>query len=105
MRYLGVPITASKLSKLECRGLVEKIIGKIRLWATKNISFAGRAQLLNSMVFGMINYWATILILPHEFIDQLNQLCRNYLWGGWQIIKKALHLLDQDLHTQEVWGG
>ena len=82
MRYLGVPVTASRLSKVECRGLVEKIMGKIRLWATKSISFAGRAQLLNSVVFGMINYWATIFILPKEVIDQLNQLCRNYLCRG-----------------------
>ena len=30
IRYLGVLVTASRLSKLECRGLVEKIMGKIR---------------------------------------------------------------------------
>jgi len=30
MKYLGVPITTSRLSKLECRALVEKIVGKIR---------------------------------------------------------------------------
>jgi len=56
MKYLGVLIIVSGLSKLECRTLVEKIVGKIRLWATKNISFAGRAQLLNSVIFGMFNY-------------------------------------------------
>jgi len=28
MRYLGVPITASKLSKMECQILVDKIMGK-----------------------------------------------------------------------------
>jgi len=79
MRYLGVPITASRLSKLECRALVEKIMGKIRLCATKGISFVGKAQLLSLVVFGMFNYWATIFILPQEVIDQLNQICRNYL--------------------------
>jgi len=31
MKYLGVPITASRLSKLESRTLVEKIVGKIRV--------------------------------------------------------------------------
>jgi len=30
MRYLGVPITASKLSKLECHTLVEKITRKMK---------------------------------------------------------------------------
>ena len=56
LTYLGVPIIASRLSKLECMALVEKIVGKIRLWATKSISFVGRAQLLNSVLFGMFNY-------------------------------------------------
>jgi len=83
MKYLGVLITVSILSKLECRAPVEKIVGKIRLWATKSISFAGRAQLLNSVIFGMFNFWATIFILPQEVIDQMNQIYRNYLWGGW----------------------
>ena len=30
MKYLGVPITASRLSKLECHSLVDKITGKMR---------------------------------------------------------------------------
>jgi len=81
MRYLGVPITASRLSKQEYRALIEKILGKIRLWATKSISFISGAYLLNSIIFGMYNYWATIFILPQEVIDQMNQMYRNYLWG------------------------
>ncbi|KAJ8425577.1 hypothetical protein Cgig2_003075 [Carnegiea gigantea] len=56
LRYLRVPITISRLNKLECRALVEKILGKIRLWSTKSISFAVRAQLLTSVMFGMYNY-------------------------------------------------
>lgn len=47
LRYLGVPITASKLSKNECRVLVEKIMGKVQLWSSRSFSFAGQAQLLN----------------------------------------------------------
>jgi len=69
MRYLGVPITGSKLSKMECRSLVEKIMGKIKLWFTRNLSFAGRAQLLSPVIFGMYNFWASIFILPQEVID------------------------------------
>ena len=56
MRYLGVPITASRLSRLECRALVENFLGRIKLWATRNISFVGRTQLLNSVIFGMFNF-------------------------------------------------
>ena len=47
MRYLGMRITVNKLSKLECRTLVDKIMGKIKQWSTRSISFTGKAQLLN----------------------------------------------------------
>ena len=60
LKYLGVPITASRLTKVECNTLVEKITGRIHIWATRNISFAGRAVLINSVIFGMFNYWASI---------------------------------------------
>jgi len=82
MRYLGVPITASKLSKLECHILVDKITGKMKQWSTKNLSFAGRAQLINTVVFGMYGFWASIFLLPQELINKVNQLYRNFLWGG-----------------------
>ena len=72
MRYLGVPITISKLSKMEFRILIEDIFGKIRLWPTRSLSFVGIAQLLNSVIFGMYNFWTTLFILPHEVIDQVN---------------------------------
>jgi len=41
MRYLGIPISASGLTKIECRTLVAKITGKVKLWSSRNISFAG----------------------------------------------------------------
>ena len=56
IKYLGVPITPSRLTKLECRILIDKITTRLTTWATKSISFAGRAQLLNFAIFGMYIY-------------------------------------------------
>ncbi|KAJ8440382.1 LOW QUALITY PROTEIN: hypothetical protein Cgig2_019371 [Carnegiea gigantea] len=82
MNYLGVPITASRLTKLECNTLLEKIRARVRTWTTKHLSFAGRAMLINSAIFGMINYWASIFIIPHSVIESLTKICKNFLWGG-----------------------
>jgi len=82
LKYLGVPITASWLTKVECQNLLEKIITKVRVWSTRHFSFAGRTMLINSVIFGIINYWASIFILPTSVIDNLTQICRNFLWGG-----------------------
>lgn len=79
---LGVPITASCLTKVECAGLVDKIQVRTNIWATRNISYAGRAKLINSVVFGLYTYWASIFVLPKAVTDQIVGICRNYLWGG-----------------------
>jgi len=36
MKYLGVPITAGRLSKTECRDLVNKILAKVQIWANSD---------------------------------------------------------------------
>jgi len=82
LKFLGVPITSSRLTKVECRNLVEKITAKMKIWATKSLSYAGRVVLINSVVFGMFNYWASIFILPTKVVSKIIQLCKNYLWGG-----------------------
>ncbi|KAJ8421553.1 hypothetical protein Cgig2_004598 [Carnegiea gigantea] len=66
LKYLGVPVIASKLSKLDCSMLVDKILAKVKIWSSRNISFADRTVLINIVLFGMINYWASIFILAQE---------------------------------------
>jgi len=56
LKYLGVPITASRLIKIECASVVEKIMAKVQLWTTRKISFAGRARLINNVIFGRYIY-------------------------------------------------
>ncbi|KAJ8429046.1 hypothetical protein Cgig2_034075 [Carnegiea gigantea] len=43
-----------------------KIMAKLHTWVTRSISFARRAQLINSVLFVMFNYWASIFLHPTE---------------------------------------
>ena len=56
--YLGLPVTVSKLSKVECKTLVEKITTRITTWASRHISYVGRLVLVNSVLFAIFNFWA-----------------------------------------------
>ncbi|XP_074277596.1 uncharacterized protein LOC141601232 [Silene latifolia] len=47
-RYLGVPIKAGRLTKLECTALTEKMVAGIRGLGAKNLSYAGRLTLINA---------------------------------------------------------
>ena len=92
LQYLGVPITSNRLTTMECGNLVEKITARMKIWATKSLSYAGRVVLINTMVFGMFNYWASIFNLPTEIVSKITQLCRNYLWGGAAEFKRVPHV-------------
>ncbi|XP_056698108.1 uncharacterized protein [Spinacia oleracea] len=44
--YLGVPLTTRKLNYNDCKPLIEKTVARIKIWATKFLSYAGRLQLV-----------------------------------------------------------
>ncbi|XP_056691705.1 uncharacterized protein [Spinacia oleracea] len=52
--YLGVPISAKKLRGVECDLLIEKMVARIKIWSSKHISFAGRIQIVNSVLMNLI---------------------------------------------------
>lgn len=81
IRYLGVPITSGRLTKLQCSVLVDKITARLTTWASRHLSFAGRAALVNSVLFGIFNYWASIFLLPQTVTSRITTLCRHFLWG------------------------
>lgn len=81
-RYLGVPISTKKLLAADCEQLLEKMLGRIRCWSSRNISFAGRRLLVNSVLLSISVYWAQIFILPKNIIKQINAICRSFLWTG-----------------------
>nr|XP_016448846.1 PREDICTED: uncharacterized protein LOC107773929 [Nicotiana tabacum] len=82
MRYLGLPLTSKKWSKVECHQLVEKIIKKINSGYSKQLSYAGRLQVINVVLFAVYNFWGAVFILPQRVIKEVNRKCREYLWGS-----------------------
>ncbi|XP_039063500.1 uncharacterized protein LOC120208257 [Hibiscus syriacus] len=92
VRYLGVPLVTRRLSEKDCHALLEKIRDKLEHWANKRLSYAGRLQLIRSVLFNVTNYWCRKLVLPNSMIqkvDQLFQLLRKilgnegFLWVAW----------------------
>jgi hypothetical protein len=45
--YLGVPLITKRLAAADCEGLVARILARIDSWLVKNLTFAGRLQLIN----------------------------------------------------------
>ncbi|XP_049394711.1 uncharacterized protein LOC125859002 [Solanum stenotomum] len=97
-RYLGVPLASQKLGVNAYLPLIEKITAKITCWSAKVLSYAGRLQLIktvlfgvHAVLFGVHAYWAQIFLLPKKAIKTTEQHCRTFLLTcDVTISKKAL---------------
>ncbi|VFQ75989.1 unnamed protein product [Cuscuta campestris] len=88
-RYLGGPISASRISERECDKLVEKLTTQITSWTTKHLSYAGRARLINTVLYGVIFFWCRIFLLPDNVMKKIMALYRNFLWSSTPDYKKC----------------
>ncbi|KAG7587002.1 Reverse transcriptase domain [Arabidopsis thaliana x Arabidopsis arenosa] len=82
IRYLGLPLMSRKLRVSEFSPLIEKLINKFRSWAVSSLSYAGRLQLLNSVIYGLVNFWSSVFSLPKACIKKMESLCARFLWSG-----------------------
>ena len=93
--YLGVPICAKKIPTTECEVILERMVQRIRVWSTRNLSYAGRATLVNSVLMKIHSYWAQIMIILKKILHRVNIICRNYLWK---------EMVDWTSTGQVAWG-
>ena len=79
MKYLGVPLISSRLLYKDCKILVERVRKKIGDWKNKWLSFAGRRQLVISVLSSMHIYWVSVFILPVGTMNDIEQLTSVWL--------------------------
>ncbi|KAK4384355.1 LINE-1 reverse transcriptase [Sesamum angolense] len=82
IKYLGVPLISSGLTIANCRPLIDKLDSRIAGWNHLNLTFAGRAQLIRSVLSTLHSYWASVFILPKGIIKILEAKMRKFLWQG-----------------------
>ncbi|KAE8674836.1 putative thylakoidal processing peptidase 2 [Hibiscus syriacus] len=57
VRYLGVPLVTKKLTKQDCQPLIDRIKLRLHHWSSKLLSYAGRLELVKTVLYSMANYW------------------------------------------------
>lgn len=81
MRYLVLPLSPKKWNKIDCKILVDKITSKINTGYSRKLSYAGRLQVLNVIVFSIYNFWRAVFILPQSDMKETDRRCKGYLCG------------------------
>ncbi|KAK4427024.1 hypothetical protein Salat_1471300 [Sesamum alatum] len=82
IKYLGVPLSSSRLWKDDFCPLVEKIEWRIEMWGSKHFSFSGQLQLIKSILLTYQTYWSSMFVLPAGVVKEIEGNLRRFLWGG-----------------------
>lgn len=82
MKYLGVPLLAKQLGVNDCKILIDNVEGRINCWKNKCLSYAGRIQLIASVLSTMQQYWASVYMLPITVIKELEKIFKRFLWNS-----------------------
>lgn len=73
MHYLGFPISARSWCLKDCQVLVEKVTTRLHCWTTRNLSFAGRLQLISSVIQSFHIYWASAFLIPKGILEAIDK--------------------------------
>ncbi|XP_048501545.1 uncharacterized protein LOC125497880 [Beta vulgaris subsp. vulgaris] len=113
-RYLRVPLAAKKLNFSQCKPLIDKITARAQGWIAHLLSYAGRLQLVKSI----LSRWVNAYYIKRQRLENVT-VSSNTSWllrkilearellvriGGWEAvstqwkfsIKKAYKLLQDD---------
>jgi len=88
VRYLGLPLVTKRFSSADYRPLVEQIKRKIGTWTARYLSYAGRLNLISSVIWSICNFWIAAFRLPRECIREIDKLCSAFLWSGPELNSK-----------------
>ncbi|GKE70879.1 RNA-directed DNA polymerase, eukaryota, reverse transcriptase zinc-binding domain protein [Tanacetum coccineum] len=103
--YLGVPLITKQRSFTDCKCLIDRVKAKVNNWLNRMLSYAGRLQLITSILSSMQVYWALVFILPKTVIKDIDKLFKGFLWCQGDLSKgKAKIAWKQVCRTNEEGG-
>lgn len=82
VRYLGLPLTTKSMSRADYEPLIDKIRSRFLSWSSRALSYAGRLQLINSVIVSITNFWCSVFRLPKSCLETIESMCSAFLWSG-----------------------
>lgn len=105
VRYLGVPLSPKKLRRSEFQPLLDKIQARFNSWTVKHLSFAGRFQLIQAVIYSTISFWASMFVIPNDCVRILERMCSAFLWSGAPNSARGAKISWESVCTPKEVGG
>ncbi|GJS94082.1 putative reverse transcriptase domain, reverse transcriptase zinc-binding domain protein [Tanacetum coccineum] len=105
IKYLGVPLISSRLSKQHCIPLIDKVNMRLQNWKNKTLFFVGRLQLIKSVISSLQVYWSSVFILPKFVYYEIEKLMRGFLWSHGDSQRGKAKMKWKDVCSLKEQGG
>lgn len=105
MRYLGLPLLTKRMSASDYQPLIERIKRRISNWSMRLLSFAGRWQLVTSVIASITQFWSSAFRLPRRCLNEIERLCSGFLWSGEELNARKAKVSWVDLCYPKREGG
>ncbi|XP_020266158.1 uncharacterized protein LOC109841616 [Asparagus officinalis] len=111
MKYLGLPLNAKRLSYIDCSSLIGKINNQFQSWQQKRcLTYAGRLELIKSVILGIQTYWLSNYILPMKGLEKIDRMCSEFLWGhkfhlvNWESVCQRKEQGGLGIFSSKLWN-
>lgn len=74
--YLGVPLITKQIGFTDWKSLIEKVQVKVNNWKNRMLSYAGRLQLIASVLASMQVYWPLFLSYQKQWLKTLTRFSK-----------------------------
>lgn len=105
VRYLGLSLLPHKMRHEDYQSLLDRVYKRITYWSVRHLSFAGRLQLIQSVIFSMINLWTSGFPLPKRCLEALERMCSGYLWKSVPSSARGAKVSWESVCTPKKCGG
>ncbi|XP_062081092.1 uncharacterized protein LOC133785893 [Humulus lupulus] len=105
LRYLGIPLRPTKWRACDCVILIDKVRAQLKGWSSRHLSYAGRVQLINSVLLGIRSHWMNVFILPQKVVKAIDSLCLKFLWGEKDNRSKMHRISWEHVCRPKCYGG
>ena len=80
VKFLELPRIASRLSIKDCQPILDMLQCKIQGWAIQKLSYGGRLQLVESILYGVQTHWSSTFIPPKAILKNVGSLISSFVW-------------------------
>ncbi|GJX84964.1 RNA-directed DNA polymerase, eukaryota, reverse transcriptase zinc-binding domain protein [Tanacetum coccineum] len=105
IKYLGVPLTSKRIGANNCKSLIDKVKSRVSNWKNKCLSYAGRLQLISSILESIHVYWASVFLLPQGVIKDINKILKGFLWSQGELSKGKANVAWRNICSPKNQGG